>query len=78
MTSDGDFRTFHSRGAEFRKVTFFGSKNVEKSIFLKLFGNVSGRSEMVSGDRKWVGEVSKLDFGPCASARTDLSKFFSF
>ena len=70
-TSDGDFRPSHSRGAAFRRVTFLGgSKNFEKSIFPKVSEIAPGRSEMVSGDRKWVGEVFKLDIGARESAHT--------
>ena len=68
-TSDGDFRPSHVRGAAFRKVTFLGGRKILKNRFFQKCSELlrggrngsGGRSGMVSGDRKWVGEVSKLD-----------------
>ena len=55
-----------------------GSKNFEKSIFPKVLGIASGRSEWVWEGRKWVGEVSKLDFEARGSAQTDFMEKLRF
>ena len=39
-----------------------------------MLGIASGRSEMVSGDWKWVGEVSKIDFLLNTGVQTQLKE----